>query len=136
MARRLAVLPQGQQPCGPHGSGADGLGHGRGSCLGETRRGEKGLRMKLRKIIFWLHLTAGVVAGTVILVMSVTGVLLAFERQIVAFAERDTLTVTPPASDAPRLSLDILVAKARETVPAGAALGYHLVGRPHGGHHG
>ena len=73
--------------------------------------------MKLRKIIFWLHLTAGVVAGTVILVMSVTGVFLAFERQIVAIAESDVRTVTPPASDAPRLSLDTLVAKARETVP-------------------
>ena len=72
--------------------------------------------MKLRKIIFWLHLTAGVVAGTVILVMSVTGVFLAFERQIVALAEGDIRTVTPPASDAPRLSLDTLIAKARETV--------------------
>jgi uncharacterized iron-regulated membrane protein len=69
--------------------------------------------MKLRKIIFWLHLTAGVVAGTVILVMSVTGVLLAFERQIVAFAEHDTRTVTPTTSDAPRLSLNTLMAKAR-----------------------
>jgi uncharacterized iron-regulated membrane protein len=76
--------------------------------------------MKLRKIIFWLHLTAGVVASTVILVMSVTGVLLAFERQIVAFAERDTRTVTPPASDAPRLSLDRLVANGHKTVSAGA----------------
>ena len=86
--------------------------------------------MKLRKIIFWLHLTAGVVAGTVILVMSVTGVLLAFERQIVAFAEGDTRTVTPPASDAPRLSLDTLVAIARETVPAGAASGITLSADP------
>ena len=86
--------------------------------------------MKLRKIIFWLHLTAGVAAGTVILVMSVTGVLLAFERQIVAFAERDTRTVTPPASDAPRLSLDTLVAKAREAVPAGTASGLTLAADP------
>jgi uncharacterized iron-regulated membrane protein len=53
--------------------------------------------MNLRKIIFWLHLTAGVLAGTVILVMSATGVLLAFERQIVAFAERGIRTVAPPA---------------------------------------
>jgi uncharacterized iron-regulated membrane protein len=75
--------------------------------------------MNLRKIIFWLHLTAGVLAGTVILVMSATGVLLAFERQIVAFAERDIRTVAPPASDAPRLSLDTMVAKARDMVPEG-----------------
>jgi uncharacterized iron-regulated membrane protein len=86
--------------------------------------------MNLRKIIFWLHLISGVVAGTVILVMSVTGVLLAFERQIVAFAERDTRTITPPASDAPRLSLDSLVANARKTVPAGAPSGITLSADP------
>ena len=76
--------------------------------------------MNLRKIIFWLHLTAGVLAGAVILVMSATGVLLAFERQIVAFAERGIRTVAPPASHAPRLSLDTMVARAREMVSEGA----------------
>jgi uncharacterized iron-regulated membrane protein len=86
--------------------------------------------MKLRKVIFWLHLTAGVVAGTVILVMSVTGVLLAFERQIVAFAERDTRTVTPPASDAPRPSLDSIVANVRKTVPTGAPSGITVSADP------
>jgi uncharacterized iron-regulated membrane protein len=86
--------------------------------------------MRLRKIIFWLHLMSGVVAGTVILVMSVTGVLLAFEHQIVAFAERDTRTVTPPASDVPRLSLDSLVTNARETVPAGTLSGITLSADP------
>lgn len=43
----------------------------------------------IRKILFWLHVSAGVTAGVVILLMAVTGVLLAFERQLVAFAERD-----------------------------------------------
>ncbi len=39
--------------------------------------------MKLvRKILFWSHLVAGVSAGLVILVMSATGVLLAFEKQV------------------------------------------------------
>jgi uncharacterized iron-regulated membrane protein len=76
--------------------------------------------MNLRTIIFWLHLTAGVLAGTVILVMSATGVLLAFERQIVAFAERGIRTVAPPASHAPRLSLDTMVARAREMASEGA----------------
>jgi uncharacterized iron-regulated membrane protein len=72
--------------------------------------------MKLRQIIFWLHLTAGVVAGTVILVMFVTGALLAFERQIIALAERDFRRVNPPAAGTPRLSLDTVVAKAHETL--------------------
>jgi uncharacterized iron-regulated membrane protein len=86
--------------------------------------------MKLRTIVFWLHLTAGVVAGTVIFVMSMTGVLLAFERQIVALAERGVRTVTPPASDASRLSLDTLIAYAGETIPAGIPSGITLSADP------
>ncbi len=37
----------------------------------------------IRKIIFWLHLIAGVVAGIFIFLMAVTGTLLTYERQIV-----------------------------------------------------
>ena len=37
--------------------------------------------MTLRTVFFWLHLTAGVVAGAIILLMSATGVALTFERQ-------------------------------------------------------
>lgn len=39
-----------------------------------------------RKTIFWAHLVAGVAAGLVILMMSVTGVLLMYERQILAWS--------------------------------------------------
>jgi uncharacterized iron-regulated membrane protein len=42
----------------------------------------------IRNVIFWAHLVSGIAAGLVILVMSVTGVLLTYERQIVAFADR------------------------------------------------
>jgi uncharacterized iron-regulated membrane protein len=86
--------------------------------------------MKLRKIIFWLHLTAGVVAGTIILVMSVTGVLLAFERQIVAFAEREARVVRLPSPNAPRLSLETIVAKAREETHGQALSGITLLADP------
>ncbi|WP_411816444.1 PepSY-associated TM helix domain-containing protein [Hyphococcus sp. DH-69] len=41
-----------------------------------------------RRAIFWMHLSAGVLAGLVIFMMSLTGVLLTYERQIVAAAER------------------------------------------------
>jgi hypothetical protein len=39
--------------------------------------------MTLRRFLFWDHLTAGGVAGLVILVMSVTGIRLAYRRQII-----------------------------------------------------
>lgn len=67
--------------------------------------------MALRKIIFWMHLSAGLVAGTVVLVMSFTGILLAFERQLTDWADRD-LRISPPGVT--RLPLDQLISKVRE----------------------
>ena len=52
--------------------------------------------MPLRRIVFWLHLVLGVTAGLVILVLAVTGALLAFEPQILAAADRASL---PAVSD-------------------------------------
>lgn len=67
----------------------------------------------IRKTFFWLHLTAGVVAGVVILLMSFTGVMLAFERQIVAYADRGLRASAADATQAP-LPLSQLVAAAAE----------------------
>jgi uncharacterized iron-regulated membrane protein len=53
--------------------------------------------MSIRKFFFWIHLTAGSLAGLVILTMCVTGVLLSFEKQITNWAERDVRSVNPPA---------------------------------------
>jgi uncharacterized iron-regulated membrane protein len=44
--------------------------------------------MTFRKLLFWVHLTAGCFAGVVIFIMSVTGVLLGFERQINSWVDR------------------------------------------------
>lgn len=67
-----------------------------------------------RKILFWLHLIAGVIAGVIIFVMSATGAALAFEKEIVAWMERDVRRVTPPSAEAQPLGLDELIAKVRE----------------------
>jgi uncharacterized iron-regulated membrane protein len=59
-----------------------------------------------RKLLFWCHLTVGVTAGAVILLMCVSGVLLMYERQLIAWADRGfrsspqsdaTLRLTPEA---------------------------------------
>lgn len=44
--------------------------------------------MTIRRILFWCRLTAGCLAGIVIFAMSITGVLLAFLRQINTWADR------------------------------------------------
>jgi len=68
----------------------------------------------LRKIFFWLHLSAGVLVGIVILIMSFTGVLLAWQRQVIHWADH---VVIPPPPDAPqsRLSVEQLLARALES---------------------
>ena len=68
----------------------------------------------LRSTFFWLHLAAGLLCGTIILVMSFTGAVLAFEHEIVEWAERDVRRVEPPAAGAAALPLDELLAKAKE----------------------
>ena len=63
----------------------------------------------VRTLIFWIHLTLGCVAGLVILAMSVTGILLAFERQINGWA--DTPAILQGQSDSSQqASLDSMLA--------------------------
>jgi uncharacterized iron-regulated membrane protein len=71
----------------------------------------------IRKLIFWTHLALGITAGLAIAIMSFTGAALAFEKELVAWAERDARRVTPPAADAPRLTLDELLQRASTARP-------------------
>jgi uncharacterized iron-regulated membrane protein len=73
--------------------------------------------MSLRKFVFWIHLVAGLVAGAVIGIMSFTGVTLAFEKEIIAWAERDLRSVTPPTADSKHLPLDDLMVRIRDARP-------------------
>ena len=65
--------------------------------------------MRLRKILFWMHLATGCLAGAVVLVMSVTGVLLAYQRQITAWMDRD-IRSTAPSPGSVRLPIETVLA--------------------------
>src|SRR5579863_129761 len=53
--------------------------------------------MTPRKILFCLHLSAGVFAGVVILIMCVTGVMLAYQRQILNWSQQREYHPAPPS---------------------------------------
>lgn len=72
--------------------------------------------MTLRKMIFWLHLACGVIAGIFVLIMSVTGVALTYQKQMTAWADRQSYTIVPPA-DAVPISAELLLEKFREARP-------------------
>ena len=64
----------------------------------------------LRKLLFWTHLTAGLTAGAVILMMSATGLVLTYEAQWIRWAE-NRLAVSPSEGESP-LTLEEVWAKA------------------------
>jgi uncharacterized iron-regulated membrane protein len=65
--------------------------------------------MTLRPFVFWPHLVAGVLAGSVILIMSVTGVLLTYEKQMLLWA--DGLTAVEPPPGASRLDPEEILSR-------------------------
>ena len=44
--------------------------------------------MTFRKTIFWLHLISGIITGIIVLIMSVTGVALTYQKQMTAWADK------------------------------------------------
>jgi uncharacterized iron-regulated membrane protein len=76
--------------------------------------------MTPRRVLFWIHLIAGCSAGMVILVMSVTGVLLAYRRQILHHT--DGVSQWQPGLEAQRLPVEQLLAaiqKDQGQIPTG-----------------
>jgi uncharacterized iron-regulated membrane protein len=83
----------------------------------------------VRRVVFWLHLAAGVSAGAVILLMSATGVLLTYEKQMIAWADR-TAAAQPPSPDAARLTPERLLAAVQTADPNLAISGLTLSSEP------
>jgi uncharacterized iron-regulated membrane protein len=73
--------------------------------------------MSFRKVVFWLHLVAGLISGISIGVMCLTGTALAFEKQLVAWSERDARQISGPIPEQPRLTLDELARRVRDANP-------------------
>ena len=64
-----------------------------------------------RSLLFWCHLCTGVVVGLLVLLMSVTGVLLTYQKQMTAWADTRGLNGSPPQAGAVRLPVDTLLAR-------------------------
>ena len=72
--------------------------------------------MIFRKTIFWLHLITGIISGIIVLIMSVTGVALTYQKQMTAWADKKIHGVQPPA-DASPLSVEQLVTRLHDARP-------------------
>src|SRR5688500_17693870 len=75
---------------------------------------------RLRTILFWIHLVAGLSAGLVIAVMGATGAAMAFEPQLLEWIERDRRRADPPAAGTARLPGERLLARVAAARPGSA----------------
>jgi uncharacterized iron-regulated membrane protein len=75
-----------------------------------------------RTVLFWMHLAAGLFTGVVVLVMSATGVVLTYEKQMLAWADQRAAAIAMPAPDTPRASLDTLLERVALAVPDASVL--------------
>lgn len=73
--------------------------------------------MPYRKLVFWIHMAAGLGVGGLIFSMSVTGILLAFEPQILDWTERDLRQVDIPSPRPTWVGLDAMLADTRGKFP-------------------
>lgn len=81
---------------------------------------------KFRKVLFWLHLISGVLAGIFIFIMCVSGALLSFEPNILASAESEMRSVKPPTENAQRLSVNEIITKVQTAKPSAKPSGITL----------
>jgi uncharacterized iron-regulated membrane protein len=72
---------------------------------------------RARTLLFWCHLVTGVAVALVVLLLSVTGVLLTYQRQMTAWVDTRTLDASPPSTGARRLPVDTPRARARQAAP-------------------
>jgi uncharacterized iron-regulated membrane protein len=79
---------------------------------------------RFRTVLFWIHLTAGSLAGIVILVMCVTGVVLTYEKQVLEWA--DNQSWSPLSAGASHLPPETLLARVRQALPGAAPAGLLL----------
>jgi len=76
-----------------------------------------------RSVLFWAHLVCGVAAGVVILLMSVTGVALTYEKQMLEWADQRAHPWVPPSNGARPLSPETLLAAVTAARPGAAPTG-------------
>jgi uncharacterized iron-regulated membrane protein len=84
----------------------------------------------LRRVIFWCHLCAGVVAGAIVLIMSVTGVLLTYERQILSRADTRAYRSGPESTRSSRLAPSAMLAALQASDPSARVTGLTLWADP------
>ncbi|SEB14637.1 PepSY-associated TM helix domain-containing protein [Pedobacter hartonius] len=80
---------------------------------------------RFRKITGFIHLWLGLISGLVVLVLSITGCIFAFQKEISDVVYSKVLLVKSPSAGAP-LPYSVLLGKARQTIGKGREVNYSV----------
>ena len=72
------------------------------------------MRSRVRKVVFWTHLAAGLIVALPIFAMCITGALLTYQTQMRAWMDRWGVKSHPPAPGAQPLNVEALIRNTRE----------------------
>lgn len=81
-------------------------------------------KSKINNLIAWLHLWLGLTSGIIVLIVSITGCLFSFQKEISDWIYKDTFFVAPPEENANFLPISVLEASAREAIGAKHPINY------------
>lgn len=87
------------------------------------------MQLPLRRVVFWAHLVCGLAAGSVVLVMSVTGVLLTYQKQMTEWSDR---AAWGPAAGEVHAPLSDFIATAERYDPEATVSSLTLYADPEG----
>lgn len=85
--------------------------------------------MKFRQALFWLHLFCGIIAGLIVLIMSITGVALTYQKQMTALLDQQLHQIEVPAEAAP-LSAETLIESFRNSHPSAVPTSFSISSDP------
>ena len=71
----------------------------------------------MRRVLFWMHLAAGLLISALVLFFAITGSLLAYERPILRALDQHAYQAAGPAQEAVRMPLAQLLPLAMQSLP-------------------
>lgn len=81
-------------------------------------------KSKVNNVITWLHLWMGLISGIIVVVVSITGCLFSFQKEISSWVYAEEFFVTPPSKDATPLPLSELKMDAQEALGTSHPINY------------
>lgn len=81
-------------------------------------------KSKINRIITWLHLWLGLISGIIVVIVSLTGCLFTFQKEISDWVHKDAFFVKPPTENASFLPVSSLEASAQRALGESRHINY------------